>query len=302
MRAARFHEYGPADVLTVEDVPEPHAGPGEVRIRVAATSVNPIDWKLRAGALREVFPADLPAIPGRDAAGTVDEVGDGVTGVAVGDTVFGLGGILGGSAEFFVLTAWAPVPATWTVEQAAGAGLAVATAGGALDALGDVRGRTVLVEGAAGGVGSAAVAIAAARGATVIGTASAGKHAFLRSIGALPTTYGPGLAERVAELAPGGVDVVVDAVGSGSLPDLVAIAGDASRVVTVADHVLSGGLGVRHVSAANDATLLSEGARHGADGAYTPHVAATFPLDEIAGAHRLSEQGRTQGKIIITLP
>ncbi|GAA1645765.1 NADP-dependent oxidoreductase [Actinoplanes couchii] len=301
MRAARFHEYGPADVLVVEDAPEPHAGPGEIRIRVAAASVNPIDWKMRDGALQQYFPVDLPAIPGRDAAGTVDEVGEGVTGVAVGDTVFGLGGLVGASAEHFVLTAWAPVPATWTAEQAAAAGLAVATSAGALNDLGDLTGKTLLIEGAAGGVGSAAVAIAAARGATVIGTASAGKHDYLRSIGAVPTTYGPGLADRVAALAPGGVDLALDAVGSGSLPDLVAIAGDAARVVTVADHLNAGNLGVRHHSAQNDSALLAEGARHGASGAYTPHIAETFPLEKIADAHTLAATGRTQGKIVITL-
>ncbi|HWS35104.1 MAG TPA: NADP-dependent oxidoreductase [Actinoplanes sp.] len=301
MRAARFHEYGPAGVLIVDDAPEPHAGPGEIRIKVAAASVNPVDWKIRSGAVREYFPADLPAIPGRDAAGTVDEIGEGVTGVTVGDTVFGLGGLFGGSAEHFVLTAWAPVPATWTVEQAAAAGLAIATAGGALDALGDLTGRTLLVEGAAGGVGSAAVSIAVARGATVIGTASTGKHDYLRSIGATPTTYGPGLADRVKALAPEGVDAIIDAVGSGSLPDLVALAGTPSHVVTVADHLLAGGLGVRHISAENNPALLSEGATHGATGAYTPHIAATYPLEQIAEAHKQSEEGRTQGKIVITL-
>ncbi|WP_430791765.1 NADP-dependent oxidoreductase [Actinoplanes sp. G11-F43] len=302
MRAARFHKYGPADeVLVVEDTPEPHAGPGEIRIRAAAASVNPIDWKARSGALAGYFPAELPEIPGRDAAGVVDEIGEGVTGVAVGDKVFGLGGIFGASAEHVVLTAWAHVPGTWTLEQAAGAGLAVATAGGALNALGDLTGKTVLIEGAAGGVGSAAVSMAAARGATVIGTASEGKHDYLRSIGAVPTTYGPGLADRVAALAPTGVDAVLDAVGSGSLPDLVAIAGSPDRVVTVADHLRAGELNVRHIGAENDPVLLAEGATHGANGAYTPHIAETFPLDKIADAHRYAEQGRTQGKIVITL-
>ncbi|NEE39681.1 alcohol dehydrogenase catalytic domain-containing protein, partial [Streptomyces sp. SID7982] len=95
MRAARYHEYGPADVIVIDDVPEPHAGPGEIRIRVAAAGVNPIDWKLRSGEVRAYFPVEFPAIPGRDAAGVVDEVGDGVSDVTVGDKVFGLGGIFG---------------------------------------------------------------------------------------------------------------------------------------------------------------------------------------------------------------
>ncbi|MFE1506625.1 NADP-dependent oxidoreductase [Streptomyces sp. NPDC058726] len=301
MRAARYHDYGPADVLVIEDVPEPHAGPGEVRIQVTAASVNPVDWKLRSGEVREHFPVDFPAIPGRDAAGVVDEVGEGVTGVTVGDRVFGLGGIFGATAEYATLTAWAAVPEAWTLEQAAGAGLAVATAGRGLNALGDLSGRTLLVEGAAGGVGSAAVAMAVARGATVIGTASTGKHAYLRTLGALPTTYGQGLADRVRALAPAGVDAVLDMAASGSLPDLVAIAGDADRVVTVADAARAGELGVRHLYAENDAAVLAEGAALGARGGFTPHLAAIYPLDEIAEAHREAERGHTQGKIVVTL-
>nr|WP_285473184.1 NADP-dependent oxidoreductase [Actinoplanes sp. NBRC 101535] len=300
MRAARFHDYGSTDVLVIEEAPQPHAGPGEVRIKVAAASVNPVDWKIRMGAVRDYFPVEFPAIPGRDAAGVVDEIGDGVTGVTVGDRVFGLGGLFGGSAEYAVLSAWAPVPDAWTDEQGAAAGLAVDTAGVALDALGDVSGRTILVEGATGGVGSAAVALAVSRGATVIGTASAGKHDYLRSLGAVPTTYGEGLAVRVKELAPNGVDGVVDTAGSGSLPDLVGIAGDASRVVTVADHLRAEGLGVRHLSAGNNPALLAEGSALGARGGWAPSIAASFPLERIAEAHDLSAQGRTQGKIVVT--
>ncbi|MFJ5985283.1 NADP-dependent oxidoreductase [Lentzea sp. NPDC092896] len=301
MRAARYHDYGPADVLVIEDVPEPHAGPGEVRIRVTAASVNPVDWKLRSGAARSFLPVEFPAIPGRDAAGVVDEVGDDVTGVTVGDRVFGLGGVWGASAEYATLTAWAPVPERWSLEQAAGAGLAVATAGRGLNALGDLSGRTLLIEGAAGGVGSAAVSMAVARGATVIGTSSTGKHDYLRELGALPTTYGEGLADRVRALAPAGVDAVLDTAASGSLADLVAIAGSADHVVTVADTVRASELGVRHLLAENDSAVLQEGAALGAQGGYTPYIAATYPLDKIAEAHQESERGRTQGKIIITL-
>ncbi|MFI5934181.1 NADP-dependent oxidoreductase [Actinoplanes sp. NPDC051494] len=301
MRAARYHDYGSADVLAVEDVPEPHAGPGEIRIKVTAASVNPVDWKLRSGAGRAAFPVAFPAIPGRDAAGVVDEVGPDVTGVTVGDRVFGLGGLFGASAEYATLTAWAPVPDPWTLEQAAGAGLAVATAGRGLDALGDLSGRTLLIEAAAGGVGSAAVAMAVARGAVVIGTASEGKHAFLRGLGAVPTTYGEGLAGRVRELAPGGVDLALDAAASGSLADLVAITGSADRVVTVADAARAAELGVRHYYAENDSTVLAEGAALGARGGYAPYLAATYPLDRIAEAHREAELGHTQGKIVVTL-
>ncbi|MGN8245932.1 NADP-dependent oxidoreductase [Cellulomonas soli] len=300
MRAARFHQFGEPQVLTVEDAPAPHAGPGEVRIRVAAASVNPIDWKLRAGHLEAVYPVDLPAIPGRDAAGTVDEIGEGVTDVQVGDAVWGLGGLAATSAELAVLSAYAPVPSTWSLEQAAAAGLATATAAGALDALGDLQGRTLLIEGAAGGVGSAGVELAVARGATVIGTASERNHEFLRSLGAIPTTYGEGLKDRVAALAPQGIDAVFDTAGSGSLADLIEIVGDAGQVVTVADYTAAS-LGARLVSAENDSARLRAAAELGEQGAYTPRVERTFPLAEIADAHVYVQGGHTQGKVVITL-
>ncbi len=150
MRAVTYHQYGDPSVLTVEDLPEPHASPGEVRIRVEAASVNPIDSKVRAGYLREMFPLQFPKIPGRDAAGVVDEVGAGVTGVAVGDRVFGNSAV-GTTAEYAVLYEWAPVPATWTMEQAAAVGVAAETAIRVLDLMGVRAGSTVLIDGAAAG-------------------------------------------------------------------------------------------------------------------------------------------------------
>lgn len=301
MRAARFHEYGGTESLVIEDAPDPHPGPGEIRVRLAAASVNPIDWKLRAGALHQLIPLELPAIPGRDGAGAVDEIGDGVQGVNIGDRVFGLGGVTGAAAELLVLSAWAHTPAAWNDEQAAGAGLASVTAMGGLNALGSLAGRTLLVEGAAGGVGSAAVEIAVARGATVIGTASERNHEFLTSLGAVPTTYGPGLAQRLAALAPHGIDIALDTAASGSLDDLVAITGDPKRVATVADHAGGQRLGAHAVNAANDSTLLSAAADLGGHGRYTPRIEQAYPLEGIADAHAYAERGRTRGKIVICI-
>jgi NADPH:quinone reductase-like Zn-dependent oxidoreductase len=299
MRAVRFHEFGDPHVLTVEDAPEPHAGSGEVRIRVQAASVNPVDWKIRAGYLADYMPTTFPAITGTDAAGVVDEVGAGVTGVAAGDRVFGLA--QGTAAEYAVLTAWAPVPDNWTVEQAAAAGLVSATAIEGLNALGDLSGRTILVEGAAGGVGSAAVQVAVARGATVVGTASEANHDFLRDLGAIPVTYGEGLAGRVAAVAPAGVDAALDTAGSGSLADIVAVVGDASRVATVADFGAAA-LGVALIAGnANAAANLAEASRLGAAGVYTPHVQASYPLEKAADAHAHVQGGHTRGKVLITL-
>ncbi|MFD9884708.1 NADP-dependent oxidoreductase [Streptomyces alboflavus] len=299
MRAARYHQYGGVETLVVERVPDPHAGPGEIRVRVAAAGVNPVDWKVRSGAVREVLPVDLPAIPGREAVGVVDEIGAGVRGVGVGDRVFGLGGVTGATAELAVLSAWAHAPAAWTDEEAAGAALASVTAMGGLKVLGPLRGRTLLIEGAAGGVGSAAVEIAVARGATVIGTASQRNHAFLTSLGAVPTTYGTGLAERLAALAPDGVDVVLDTAASGSLADLVAIVGDPARVSTIADHANAQRLGVWVANAENDSTLLAEAGELGGEGRYTPRVERTYPIEQIAEAHAYAERGHTRGKIVV---
>ncbi|MEV4806218.1 NADP-dependent oxidoreductase [Nonomuraea sp. NPDC049421] len=301
MRAVRYHQYGGVETLVVEQAPDPHPGPGEVRIRVAAAGVNPVDWKVRSGAVREVLPVDLPAVPGRDAAGVVDEIGEGVEGVSIGDRVFGLGGVTGATAELAVLSAWAHAPETWTDEQAAGAALAAVTAMNGLNALGPVKGRTLLIEGAAGGVGSAAVEIAVAWGATVIGTASERNHTFLTSLGAVPTTYGAGLADRLATLAPNGVDIVLDTAGSGSLPDLIAIAGDPERVSTVADYANAQRLGVHLANAANDPALLAEASDLGRQGRYTPRIERAYPIDEIAQAHTYAERGHVRGKIVITV-
>ncbi|MFB4195575.1 NADP-dependent oxidoreductase [Streptomyces carpaticus] len=301
MRAARYHEYGGVETLVVEQVPEPHPGPGEIRVRVAAAGVNPVDWKVRSGAVRALLPVELPAIPGREAAGVVDAIGADAHGVSVGDRVFGLGGVTGATAELAVLSAWARTPAPWTDEQAAGAALASVTAMGGLKALGPLRGRTLLIEGAAGGVGSAAVEIAVARGATVIGTASERNHAFLTSLGAVPTTYGAGLAERVAALAPGGVDIALDTAASGSLADLVTVVGDPARVVTVADHARAPGLGVVVANAENDPAFLAEAAELGRLGHYTPRVERTWPLGQLAQAHTHAERGHTRGKLVIRI-
>ncbi|SSC25885.1 Polyketide synthase, enoylreductase domain, partial [Klenkia terrae] len=300
VHAARYHRYGAPDVLVVEEAPEPHAGPGAVRIAVRAVSVNPIDVLLRAGRLESVLPLELPAIPGRDAVGVVDEVGAGVEGTRVGDLVFGLGGVSDTTAEFAVLTAWSGVPGGWSTEQAAAAGLASATAAAALEDLGDLAGRTVLVEGVSGGVGSAVAALALAAGATVVGTASQAHHDALTALGIRVTTYGEGLADRVAALAPDGVDVAVHAAPSASLPDLVAIVGDATRVVTVVDTAGAARLGARSVNARNDSALLEQLAQLGRRGAYTPRVAHVLPLASVAEAHALAEGGT--GKVVVTVP
>src|SRR3954447_25274912 len=235
MKAVTFTEYGDADVLHVADAEEPHAGPGQVRIAVRAAGVNPIDWKARSGIMREAMPLRFPAIDGREAAGVVDEVGDGVSGVAEGDEVFGFA-VGGAAAEYAVLDDFTRKPAGLAWEEAAGLPVAVETSVRVFNVLGGLgEGQTIVINGAAGGVGSAAVQLAKARGARVIGTASERNHEFLRSLGAEPTTYGEGMVERVRALAPDGVDLAFDTAGKGGVRDLTQLTGDPARVATIAD-------------------------------------------------------------------
>ncbi|CAM3337735.1 NADP-dependent oxidoreductase [Kibdelosporangium persicum] len=309
MRALRFSEYGPTSVLHVADVSEPHAGPGQIRVAVRASGVTPADTYLRSGQFRDRIPLSLPHVLGVDAAGVVDEVGAGVTGVQPGDAVFGVVDLArygGANAEYAVLAAWTTKPDSLSWEQAGGAAANVETATRVLDRLKVAPGTTLLIEGAAGGVGTVAVQLAKARGATIIGTASVGTHEFLAGLGAVPTRYGPGLHERVTALAPDGVDAVLDCAGSGSLPDLVDIVGSAERVVTVAD-LKASQHGV-HLSrtggpGADPQALhgLAEAASLADQGRFTVPVAGVFSLDNAAAAHELSETGHAHGKIVLTL-
>ena len=298
MRAVTFDEYGDAQVLHVAQVPDPHAGPGQVRIAVKAASVNPVDWKIRAGYLAQMMPLEFPAIPGRDASGVVDEIGEGVSGVSIGDAVFG-SAVGGSTAEFAVLAGWGAKPSVWSFEEAAGAGVASSTSVRSLDQLGVEAGKTILIEGAAGGVGSVAAQIAISRGLTVIGTASEANHEFLRSLGVTPTTYGPGLAERVKELAPNGIDYVIDMVGSGSIADLVTLVTDPNDVITIADPNPAA-VGARRTS--NEGSLFdayAEVAALAEQGKAIIPIQATFTFDQAAQAHELSQSGHVRGKLIL---
>src|SRR3954469_17905718 len=300
MKAVTFAEYGGPDVLRVADVEEPHPGPGQVRVAVRASGVNPIDWKARSGMLRDVMAVSFPVIDGREAAGVVDEVGTDVSGVAVGDEVFGFA-VGGSAAERAVLDDFARKPARLSWEQAAGLPVAVETSVRVFTVLGGVReGQTIVINGAAGGVGAAAVQLARARGARVIGTASEGNHDFLRSLGAEPTTYGDGLVERVRALAPEGVDLAFDTAGKGAVPDLVTLTGDAARVATIADFgaaalgvKVTGGGDFRAAEALGEAASLFEAGRLQAP------VAQTFTFAQAGDAHRVSEEGHVRGKLVL---
>jgi NADPH:quinone reductase-like Zn-dependent oxidoreductase len=285
-------------VLELVELPDPHPDPGQVRVAVRAAGINPIDWKVRSGAMG----GDVPQTTGREVAGVVDEVGEGVTDAKPGDEVFGFAAGGGGAAELALSSDYAHIPPSLDFTAAAALPVAVETSVRTLDVLGVGADTTVLINGAAGGVGSAAVQIARARGARVIGTASENNHEYLRSLGAEPTTYGEGLVQRVRELAPDGVDAALDTAGGGALPALVELTGSPDRVVTIADFLgaqetgatFSGGMGTdRAVHALSEIGDLIEA------GKFSLPVALTFPLDQIAEAHELSQSGHVRGKLVL---
>ena len=297
MKAVSFSQFGGPEVLEIVDLPDPHPGPGQVRIAVRAAGVNPSDWKKRKGMMDE----DLPQTMGHEAAGVVDELGEGVTDVAVGDRVFGFSAAEAAQAELAVLSWYAPIPSSLDFAGAAALPAAVETATRALDQLGVGSGSTLLINGASGSVGSAAVQLAVARGARVIGTASPANHDYLRSLGAEPVAYGDGLAGRVRALAPDGVDVALDVAGSGVLPELIELAGGPGHVVTIADFAGAHEHGVRF-SRGDDGRALHALAEIGElieSGRFSLPVGQAFPLAEIAEAHRVSEDGHVRGKLVL---
>jgi NADPH:quinone reductase-like Zn-dependent oxidoreductase len=299
MKAVSFSRYGGPEVLEIVDLPEPHPGPGEVRIAVRAVGVNPSDWKKREGLMDADEP--LPRTMGREAAGIVDELGEGVTTVAIGDHVFGASADEAAQAEYAVLALYAPIPPSLDFARAAALPAAVETATRALNTLGVVAGTTVLINGASGSVGGAATQLAVLRGARVIGTASPANHAYVQSLGAEPVAYGDGLADRVRALAPDGVDLSLDVAGNGILPELVELAGSVDHVITVADFLGAKEHGVRF-SRGEDGRAVDSLVTVGdliEAGQFTLPVAQTFPLAEVAEAHRVSEKGHAHGKLIL---
>ena len=300
MKAVTFADYGPPEVLRVADAEEPHPGEGQIRIAVRAAGVNPIDWKARSGVMREMMPLSFPVIDGREASGVVDEVGPGVSGVATGDEVFGFS-VGGAAAEHALLDGYARKPAGVAWEEAAALPVAVETSLRVFNVLGGLgEGQTIVVNGAAGGVGAVAVQIGRARGARVIGTASEGNHEFLRSLGAEPTTYGDGMVERIRALAPDGIDLAFDTAGKGGIPDLITLTGDPARVATIADFgaaalgvKVTGGAAGRARGALDEAAQLVEAGR-----LHVP-VQQTFTFAQASEAHRLSEGRHVRGKLVL---
>jgi NADPH:quinone reductase-like Zn-dependent oxidoreductase len=307
MRAATYDRFGGPEVLEVRDVDDPPVGPDTVLVRTAATSVNPVDWKVREGYLQGAFPHHLPIIPGWDVAGVVEAVGPAVvTGLEVGDEVWGY--VRRDDVKFGTAAELVPAPqrtvarkpGALELREAAAVPLAGLTAYQALaEALDVGRGDRVLVHAAAGGVGQFAVQIAAALGAEVVGTASPRNHDRLRELGCsevIDYREGP-----VSEQLSTPVDAVLDLVGGEALEDAPKQVKDTARIASVIDPQTVQRMGGRYVFVRPEREHLDALARLAEEQLLRVDVAETLPLERIAEAHRRSQEGHTRGKIVLTV-
>ncbi|SEQ83576.1 NADPH:quinone reductase [Streptomyces sp. yr375] len=307
MKAISYSRYGGPETLAFGEVRDPKVGPDSVLVKVRAAAVNPVDWKAREGYLDSIFDAVFPVVPGWDVSGVVVQLGFSVTEYAIGDEVMGYVREDFLSRGTFAEYVAAPVrtlarkPRNLTWEEAAGLPLTGLTAYQVLmKALQVKRGETVLVHAAAGGVGAIAVQLARHLGARVIGTASPANHDFVRALGGEPVTYGEGLSERVRGLAPEGVDAAFDTIGGETLKVSANLLAPEGRLVSIADGDVVG-YGGRYYWVRPDAEDLTRLADLAEQGVVSVHVSDTFPLERAADAHRLSAEGRTRGKIVVTV-
>jgi NADPH:quinone reductase-like Zn-dependent oxidoreductase len=297
MRALQFTAYGGPEVLEWAEAPDPHPGPGQIRVAVRAASVNPLDWKIFSGALAGDTPLDGPGYLGFDAAGVVDEVGEGVTGISVGDDVLGRGQHT--QAEYAVLDAWTVKPSSVDWAVAAAAGVAGETGERGLRLLGVQAGNTLFVDGGAGGVGAVAVQMAVARGARVIASAGEANHDYLREIGATPVRYGDGVADRVRSAAGGPVDAVLDVAGKTPITDLIGLVSEPTQVLSIANFAAAEAGGrVTTGDEARPTEALSTVAQLLEQNQLVIKV-QTFPFDRAAEAYRISQAGHVRGKLVL---
>lgn len=300
-RIVTFSAYGGPEVLEVSQVEPPDAAAGRVRVRVKAAGVSPFDITFRSGGAASWKPATFPQRLGSEIAGVVDQVGDDVTAWAVGDEVLGWVPFTG-YAEHVVVRAdhlvVKPVDMPW-----AEAGVLTASGQTAATALADLavtEGETLLVHAAAGGVGSYAVQLGVAYGATVVGTASERNHAYLRELGVMPVTYGDGLADRVRAAAPGGVDAALDAAGTEeALAVSVELVADRDRIGTLVDPDAAERLGVRALGTKRSAAKLAGLTALYEQGRLRVEVSRTYRLDQAAEAHQAMETGHVRGKVVL---
>jgi NADPH:quinone reductase-like Zn-dependent oxidoreductase len=302
-RAVRFEQYGGVDVLNVVDVEDPVPGPGQLLVRVRAAGINPGEAKIREGMLHERWPATFPSGQGSDLAGVVEAVGDGADGFQPGDEVIGFTDNRASQAELVAIDAEnatrRPAGVSW--EVAGGLFVVGATAWAAVRAVHLSEGDTVVVSGAAGGVGSLAVQLARRAGATVIGLASEHNHEWLRRHGVVPVAYGDGVAERVRAATPDGVDAFIDTVGAPYVELALELGVAPDRIDTIADFAAVERHGVKAEGNAMGASAgtLAELAALIDEGALELPIAASYPLDQVRDAYAELERNHTHGKIVL---
>ena len=303
-RAVQYDTYGDIDVLEVREVPRPVAGPGQVVVAVRAAGINPGEAAIRKGVFAQRWPSEFPSGQGSDLAGVVDELGSGGSDWAAGDEVLGFTHNRASHADFVVVEATdlTRKPAGLSWEQAGALHVVGATAWAAVRALDLTPTDTLVVSGAAGGVGSLAVQLARRTGATVIGLAGEANHEWLREKGVLPLTYGDGVADRINTVAPKGVDAFLDTFGGGYVELALSLGVAPTRINTIIDFAAAAEHGVLTVgmSAGSNAGVLSEVAGLVAAGEVGLPIAATFSLEDVRAAYSQLERRHTRGKIVLS--
>ncbi|TQF02672.1 NADP-dependent oxidoreductase [Kitasatospora acidiphila] len=303
-KAVRYDGFGGIDVLRVEEVERPVPGDGQVLVRVKAAGINPGEAMIRTGALAQVFPSTFPSGQGSDLAGVVEEVGAGADGFSPGDEVIGFSDKRASQAELVLVEAGdltrKPAKVSW--EVAGSLHVVGTTAWAAVRAVHPEKGETVVVSGAAGGVGSLAVQLARRTGATVIGLAGESNHEWLTSHGVIPVAYGEGVEDRIRATAPGGVDAFIDTFGSGYVELALALGVPAERINTIADFAAAEKYGVKtdgSFAAGPGAKVLAELAGLIADGHLDVPIAKVYPLAQVREAYTELERRHTRGKIVL---
>ncbi len=302
MKAVRFAAYGDVNVLDVVEVPVPEPGPGQVLVQVKAAGINPGEAKIREGLLHSRWPATFPSGEGSDLAGVVTQVGPSVTAVAEGAEVIGYTDNRASHAEYAVANAThvtgRPAMVPWGVAGALY--VAGCTAYAAVQAVSLAPGDTVVVAGAAGGVGSIAVQLARLAGATVIGVAGEPQHDWLRSKGVISVTYGDGVADRIRAAAPA-IDALIDTAGDDYVQIALDLGAKPERIDTIVNFAAVGEHGVKAEgnAAGASARVLAELGDLAAAGQLEVPIAASFPLDAVRDAYRRLAQGHLLGKVVL---
>jgi NADPH:quinone reductase-like Zn-dependent oxidoreductase len=302
MKAVRFEQYGGVDVLNVVEVPTPEPGPGQVLVQVRAAGINPGEAKIRDGLMHERWPATFPSGQGSDLAGVVAALGTGSVGLTLGENVIGYTDNRASQAEYVLVEAahLAPKPDAVPWEVAGGLCVAGATAYAAVRAVAPGRGDTVVVAGAAGGVGSIAVQLATLAGATAIGLASQANHDWLAAHDVIQVAYGDGVADRIRQAAPK-IDAFIDTQGGDYVQLAIELGVSPERIDTIANFgaVTEYGVKADGNAAGASAGTLAQLAGLIAVGQLEVPIAATFPLDDVRDAYQLLGRGHVRGKIVL---